>query len=238
MSEAIRAGTRPLRVVPAACLLAICLLGACDERIAPGNATTPATAPAPATLGCLPGTLEALPLPLDEGFALALRPSQTGPAPARCVLALFGPRTLKSPLAFDRGYARVFGHHEEDGTASLAGLEPAQLQLYRIGATGAAAVWLVRADIGTELEPAHRDVLFTTDVDGTTLPDHLLVGAGGLLYRRDYGIASPREFTIDEESGRGPEPGPRYRARYRIGEDGRFGLVASEILPAADPHDP
>lgn len=237
MSEAIRAGTRSRRATPAACLLAICLLGACGERTAPGAAATRDPAPAAATPGCMPGTLDALPLPLEEGYALARRPAQTGPAPARCVLALFGSRTLKSPLAFDRGYARVFGHHEEDGTASLAGIEPAQLQLYRVGATAGAAVWLLRADIGTELEPAHRDVLFSTDLDGAALLDHLLVGAGGLLYRRDYGIASPQAFTIDEESGRGPEPGPRYRARYRIGEDGRFGLVESDVL-AAGPHGP
>ena len=237
MSEAIRADTRPLRVVPAACLLSICLLGACDERTAPAHATTPASAPAPATLGCLPATLDALPLPLEEGFALALRPSQAGPAPARCVLALFGARTLKSPLAFDRAYARVFSHHEEDGTLDLAGLEPAQLQLYRVGAAGGASVWLLRADIGTEFEPAYRDVLFTTDFEGATLVDHLLVGARGLLYRRDYGIASPRGFTIDEESGRGPEPGPRYRARYRIGDDGRFALVDSDI-PGTAPGQP
>jgi len=150
----------------------------------------------------------------------------------RCVLSLFGTRTLKSPAAFDRAYGRVFAYHEEDGTLDLGGLSPTQLQLFRVGSTTAADVWLLRTDIGTMLESAHRDVLFTTGrVDGA-LVDQLLIGSMGILYRRDYDIETADTFAIGEDTGRGAEIGPGYRARYRIGEDGRYSRISAEVLPA------
>lgn len=213
-----------------ACLLATCLLAACADQ-APGDPAVSATAtPTPPTLSCMPGALVSLQLPLREGFALAHDDPGTGASVGRCVLSLFGSRTLKSPAAFDRGYGRVFAYHEEDGTLDLRAVSPQQLQLFRVGSTMAADVWLLRMDVGTVLEPAHRDVLFTTGrVDGA-LVDHLLVGSMGILYRRDYDIASADAFAIVEDTGRGAEIGPGYRASYRVGDDGLYSLVAAELL--------
>src|SRR5690606_39825476 len=85
-----------------ACLLATCLVACTDQ--APGDPAVSATAtPTPPTLSCMPGALVSLQLPLREGFALAHDDPGTGAAVGRCVLSLFGSRTLKSPAAFDRG---------------------------------------------------------------------------------------------------------------------------------------
>ncbi|WP_298575003.1 hypothetical protein [uncultured Luteimonas sp.] len=226
-----RAGARPAVVARAACLLAACLLAACADP-APRATQDAEPAAATATLSCLPGTLVSLQLPLREGFAFTHAAPRGSDAVARCVLSLFGPRTLKSPLAFDRAYGRVFAYHEEGGTLDLHALEPGQLRLFRIGSSGAADVWLLRADIGTPFEPAHLDVLFSTRRGDGTLVDHLLVGAMGMLYRRDYDIETARAFAIHEETGRGAMAGPGYRARYRVQDDGRFVLVDSDVLPA------
>ncbi|MGY1409035.1 hypothetical protein ACW5EG_05605 [Luteimonas sp. A611] len=221
-----------------ACLLATCLLPACADRAPADSATSATTTPTPSTLSCMPGALVSLQLPLREGFALAHDDPGTGVAVGRCVLSLFGTRTLKSPAAFDRGYGRVFAYHEEDGTLDLRALSPTQLQLFRVGSTTAADVWLLRTDIGTILEPAHRDVLFTTGrVDGA-LVDHLLVGSMGILYRRDYDIETADAFAIIEDTGRGAEIGPGYRASYRIGDDGRYSLVSGEVIPVPGTTEP
>jgi len=235
MSEVPRAGARRRLAARLSCLLATGVLAACSEQAAHQPPPSPPAAPAATVLGCMPGTLASLQLPLREGFALAHGQVRTSEPLARCVLSLFGTRRLKSPLAFDRAYAGVFTFHEEDGTLDLGGLAPAQLQLFRVGATPAAAVWLLRMDVGSELEPAHRDVLFSTSGDGAALVDQLLVGSLGMLYRRDYDIESAHAFAIQEDTGRGPERGPRYRARYRVEDDGRFALVSSRVLPPDAP---
>lgn len=226
-----------------ACLLATCLLAACADREPGEQATSAAASPTPSTpstLSCMPGALVTLQLPLREGFALAHDDPGMGAAVGRCVLSLFGTRALKSPAAFDRAYGRVFAYHEEDGALDLRALSAEQLQLFRVGSTGAAEVWLLRIDTGTILEPAHRDVLFTTGhVDGA-LVDHLLVGSMGILYRRDYDIEAADAFAIVEHTGRGAEIGPGYRARYRVGDDGRYSLVSAEVIPvpaATEPSD-
>lgn len=224
------AGSRRSTATRLACLLTTCLLAACADP-APDDAATVAPTPAaPSTLSCMPGTLVTLQLPLPEGFALAHDDPGTSAAARRCVLSLFGTRTLKSPAAFDRAYGKVFAYHEEDGTLDLQALAPAQLQLFRVGATAASEVWLLRMDTGTMLEPAHRDVLFTTARADGTLVDHLLVGSMGLLYRRDYDIESADAFAIAEDTGRGAMLGPGYRARYRVEQDGRFSLVSGEVI--------
>ena len=232
MPGVFRAGARP---AAATCLLA-CLLAACS------GPATDAAAPAQTdeakplrSLGCLPTSLVSLELPLREGFAYAHGAPRSDAHVGRCVLSMFGPRTLKSPLAFDRAYRRVFAYHEEDGTTDLRGLAPEGLQLFRIGSTSAADVWLLRADTGTELEPAHHDVLFSTRRDDGVLVDHLLVGAMALLYRRDYDIENTQAFAIREDTGRGAEAGPGYRARYRGGDDGVFALVDGQVLPPDAP---
>lgn len=227
-----RAGARPV-VARAACLLATCLLAACaDPAPRATEDADPVVATPPPTLSCLPGALVSLPLPLREGFAFMHAAPRGSDAVARCVLSLFGTRTLKSPLAFDRTYGRVFAYHEEGGTLDLRTLAPGQLRLFRIGSTAAAEVWLLRADIGTPLEPAHLDVLFSSRREDGALVDHLLVGAMGLLYRRDYDIETAQAFAIHEDTGRGAIAGPGYRARYRIEDDGRFVLVDADVLPA------
>lgn len=228
-----RAGARPAVTT---CLLAACLLAACTGPATDAAAPADAGTAGPARpLGCLPTALVSLDLPLREGFAYAHVAARSDEHVSRCVLSMFGPRTLKSPLAFDRAYRRVFAYHEEDGTTDLRGLAPARLQLFRIGSTPAADVWLLRADTGTELEPAHHDVLFSTRREDGALVDHLLVGAMGLLYRRDYDIDTAQAFAIHENTGRGEEAGPGYRARYRVGDDGRFVLVDGQVLPPPGP---
>src|SRR5690606_19078325 len=145
--------------------------------------------PASVTLQCLPTALLPLPLPLTEGFAAAHADAATSPALAECMQSLFGSRTLKSPAAFDRAYGRVFAYHEEGGTLAPATLRHRGLRLFRLGETSDARVWLLRIDTGTELEEeAHLDVLFSTARADGALVDQLLVGAMGLLYRRDYDI--------------------------------------------------
>ena len=156
MPGVFRAGARP---AAATCLLA-CLLAACS------GPATDAAAPAQTgeakplrSLGCLPTSLVSLELPLREGFAYAHGAPRSDAHVGRCVLSMFGPRTLKSPLAFDRAYRRVFAYHEEDGTTDLRGLAPEGLQLFRIGSTSAADVWLLRADTGTELPSGRPGLL-------------------------------------------------------------------------------
>ena len=233
MSGVSRAGARPAVVARAACLLAACLLVACADPApaATADADPAAATPTPA-LSCLPGALVSLQLPLREGFAFAHDAPPGSDAVARCVLSLFGTRTLKSPLAFDRDYGRVFAYHEEGGTLGVHGLAPDQLQLFRIGSTAAAEVWLLRADIGTPFEPAHLDVLFSSRAKDGALVDQLLVGAMGMQYRRDYDIDTAQAFAIHEDTGRGAIAGPGYRARYRVEDDGRFVLVDADVLPA------
>jgi hypothetical protein len=227
MSEVQRAGASVLAAALAASLIAGCSGPAPSAESAQAEPPTPA----PETLNCMPGALSSLQLPLREGYALAHSGPPTSPPAARCVLALFGTRVLKTPVAFDRAYGRVFAYHEEDGTLSLRGLQPSQLQLLRIGSTAEADVWLLRVDAGTELQPAHRDVLLSTARGDGALVDHLLVGSMGMLYRRDYDIEAVDAFAVQEDTGRGPEIGPGYRANYRIEADGRFVLASSQVLP-------
>lgn len=227
MPGVFRAAARHTVAVLATCLLAACA----GDSAGTDAAATSGEAAALPRLSCLPGALLSIELPLQEGYAYAHAGPRSGDNVGRCVLSLFGTRTLKSPLAFDRAYGTVFAYHEEDGTLDLRGLTPARLQLFRIGSTAAADVWLVRAEAGTELEPSHHDVLFSTGRQDGALVDHLLVGAKGMLYRRDYDIEAAQGFTIHEETGRGPEAGPGYRGRYRVLDDGRFELVEGRVLP-------
>lgn len=209
------------------------LLAGCGAE-APVDATREADAPAASVeprLQCMPATLVSLRLPLSEGFALAHDATATSRAAIDCVLALFGNGALKSPAAFDRAYGRVFAYHEEDGTLALVSLPPQDMQLFRIGSSGGANVWLLRVHTGVELDGAHYDVLFTTEQATGTLVDQMLVGAMGMLYRRDYDIDSAEAFAISEDTGREAEAGPGYRARYRVGGDGRFSLVSGQLLP-------
>ncbi len=230
MPGVFRATARPAAALVAACLLLACGGGG-DDAAPTTAAAADEVVPLP-RLNCLPGALLALELPLREGLAYAHGGPRSGEAVGRCVLSLFGTRALKSPLAFDRAYGEVFAYHEEDGTLGLRGLAPAQLQLFRIGSTAAADVWLLRADTGTELEPGHHDVIFSSGRRDGALVDQLLVGARGMLYRRDYDIENVQAFSIQEQTGLGPEVGPGYRARYRVGDDGRFELVEGQVLPA------
>lgn len=180
---------------------------------------------------CMPTALVSLPLPLDEGFAVAHDHPAQAPAVVDCVFGLFGAGPLKSPAAFDRGYGRVFAHHEEDGTLALASLPRDQVQLFRLGAVGDAHTWLLRVDSGFDFDDRHHDVLFSTARGSGELLDQLLVGGHGIYYRRDYSITAPDRFSIREDTGRGADAGPGYRARYRVGSDGRFMLQAGEVLP-------
>ncbi|MGJ4802239.1 hypothetical protein [Luteimonas sp. SDU82] len=227
-----------ITAAPATSLLIACLLAACSDPpsrpeadLAHGAAEA-AVDQAPPRLSCLPAALVSLQLPLREGLAFAHPDPGTSEAVAQCVLSLFGTRTLKSPLAFDRAYGRVFAEHEEGGTLDLRGIAPSQLRLFRIGSTPTVDVWLLRAGTGTELEPAHIDILFSTRRADGALVDQLLVGAIGMLYRRDYDIETARTFAIHEDTGHGAAPGPGYRARYRLDDAGRFALVAGQVLPA------
>ncbi|WP_202842937.1 hypothetical protein [Luteimonas saliphila] len=181
----------------------------------------------------MPTALVSLRLPLDEGLALAHDQVPTSPAVVDCVFSLFGDRPLKSPAAFDRAYGRVFAYHEEDGTLALSALPRDRVQLFRLGATDDANVWLLRVDSGFEMDGVRHDVLFSTDRAGGALVDQLLVGAMGMLYRRDYDIDAVDAFAIREDTGRGEEAGPGYRARYRVEADGRYALVSSDVAKAS-----
>ncbi|TYT25296.1 hypothetical protein FZO89_02880 [Luteimonas viscosa] len=182
----------------------------------------------------MPAALVSLRLPLEQGLALAHDQVPTSPAVVDCVFALFGDGPLKSPVAFDRGYGRVFAYHEEDGTLALSSLPRDRVQLFRLGATDDADVWLLRVDSGFEFAGTRHDVLFSTGRASGALVDQLLVGARGLLYRRDYDIDAADAFAITEETGLRDEPGPGYRARYRVESDGRFTLVSGQVLATQD----
>lgn len=219
------------------CALALLLLAGCGRQ-ADGDAAAPAPAATAATmpaLRCMPTTLVTLRLPRSEGLAL---PQEGGPANAStvdCVLSLFGNRPLKSPVAFDRAYAPVFAFHEEDGTRTLASLPREALHLFRLGEVGGASAWLLRVDTGLEMEGSRYDVLFTTDRASGALVDQLLVGAMGVMYRRDYDIDAADAFAIREDTGREDAAGPGYRARYRVTDEGRFVLASGQVLPAPGP---
>lgn len=210
-------------------------IAGCSGPSPPAGPTTPIeTAPqADAALQCMPTALVSLRLPLDEGLALAHDQVPTSPAVVDCVFSLLGDRPLKSPAAFDRAYGRVFAYHEEDGTLALSALPRDRVQLFRLGATDDANVWLLRVDSGFEMDGVRHDVLFSTDRAGGALVDQLLVGAMGMLYRRDYDIGAVDTFAIREDTGRGDEAGPGYRARYRVEADGRYALVSSDVVPAS-----
>ncbi len=217
--------------------LALALLAGCAQPPPPasdGDAASVPTAPAaPApALRCMPTALVTLKLPLSEGFALAQAGEPANASTVDCVLSLFGHRPLKSPVAFDRAYAPVFAFHEEDGTRTLASLPRDALRLFRVGDVGGASTWLLRVDTGMEMEGSRYDALFTTDRAGGALVDQLLVGAMGVMYRRDYDIDAADAFAIREDTGREDTAGPGYRARYRVMDDGRFALVSGQALPA------
>lgn len=209
-------------------LLAGC--GAEPAVEAPTAAEVPREAPEP-RLQCMPAALVSLRLPLSEGFALEHDAAPTSRAAIDCVLGLFGKGALKSPAAFDRDYGRVFAYHEEDGTLALASLPRHDMQLFRLGGSGGANVWLLRVRTGIELEGPHYDILFSTAQADGALVDQMLVGAMGTLYRRDYDIDSALAFAIAEDTGREADAGPGYRARYRVDRDGRFSLVSGQVLP-------
>ena len=223
-----------------ATVLAAAALTACGGPEAPHAATATATAADPAPqpsrpvkLQCMPNALVSLALPLEEGLSAALDAAPAGPALADCVLGLFAGRAFKSPAAFDPAYGRVFAYHEEHGALALRSLPRDGLQVWRLGNTSQANVWLLRVDAGTALEDAHYDIIASTARSDGALVDDLLIGAIGLLYRRDYDLMAADAFSIREDTGRGAETGPGYRARYRTLEDGRFRLVSSEVVPAA-----
>jgi len=222
------------------CAIALVLLAAC-ARPSPEATAAADPAPAPAaslpTLRCMPTALVSLRLPIDEGFALEHEGEKASAATVDCLLSLFGSAPLKSPVAFDRAYAPVFAFHEEDGTRTLASLPRDAMRLFRLGEAGSAHVWLLRVDTGLEMEGSRYDVVFSTDRDSGALVDQLLVGATGVMYRRDYDLDGADAFAIREDTGREDDAGPGYRARYRVDADGRFALVSGQVLPApgADP---
>jgi len=217
--------------------LALALLASCGGP-APADRTIAVEAPsieaAASTnaLQCMPTALVTQQLPLEEGFSLPVVGDAAGTAVVDCLLSLFGDRPLKSPMAFDRDYATVFAFHEEDGTRTLASMARDDMHLSRLGDTAGASVWLLRIDAGTEMEGSRHDVLFSVDRAHGTLVDQLLVGAMGLLYRRDYDIDAADAFSLREDTGRGDAAGPGYRARYRVQDDGRFARVSAQVLTA------
>lgn len=236
---------RPRRRFPfraSSCAIALVLLAACARPSPEDAAASDPAAPAgPAaslpTLRCMPTALVSLRLPIDEGFALEHEGERASAATVDCLLSLFGGDPLKSPVAFDRAYAPVFAFHEEDGTRTLASLPRDAMRLFRLGEAGKAHVWLLRVDTGLEMEGSRYDVVFSTDRDSGALVDQLLVGATGVMYRRDYDLDGADAFAIREDTGREDDAGPGYRARYRVEADGRFALVSGQVLPApgADP---
>jgi len=220
------------------CALALIMLAGCGQPPPASSGNAASVPPMPAlTLRCMPTALVTLKLPVSEGFALAQAGEAANASTADCLLSLFGNRPLKSPVAFDRAYAPVFAFHEEDGTRTLASLSRNALHLFRVGDVGDASMWLLRVDTGMEMEGSRYDIVFTTDRASGALVDQLLVGATGVLYRRDYDLDDAGSFAIREDTGREAEAGPGYRARYRVEPDGRFALVSGQVLPppGADP---
>ena len=216
--------------------LALILLTGCGQPPPASEGDTAFVPAAPVatatTLRCMPTALVTLKLPLSEGFALTQAGEPANASTVDCLLSLFGNRPLKLPVAFDRAYAPVFAFHEEDGTRTLASLPRDAIHLFRIGDVGGASTWLLRVDTGMEMEGSRYDVLFTTDRASGALADQLLVGAMGVMYRRDYDIDAADAFAIREDTGREDTAGPGYRARYRVTDDGRFALASGQVLPA------
>lgn len=236
----MRHATPQRRPHRASCLaLASVLLAACSQpppgtTAVPEEATTATdSASALPILRCMPTALVTLRLPIEEGFALEHEGGKANAATVDCLLSLFRGGALKSPLAFDRAYASVFAFHEEDGTRTLASLPRDAVRLFRLGEVGQANVWLLRVDTGQQMEGSRYDVVLSTGRDSGALIDQLLVGATGVMYRRDYDLGSAGSFAIREDTGREDDAGPGYRARYRVEPDGRFALVSGQVLPAA-----
>lgn len=233
MSEVPPAGLRRPAFHALAASIALAFAGCAEPTPAGADASleaSPATTAGP-VLHCMPAALVSLRLPLSEGFALAHDGAETGERAVDCVLSQFGSGALKSPAAFDRAYGQVFAYHEEDGTLALPSIPRETVQLFRLGEAGDANTWLLRIDTGAGLEGSRYDVLFSTGKADGKLVDQLLVGAMGVLYRRDYDIDAADAFAIREDTGREASVGPGYRARYRVGPDGRFALVAGQVLP-------
>lgn len=219
-----------------ACLASVLVLAACSgagDPPPPTAAATSSAAPSRPVLQCMPSAPVPLHLPIEEGLALDHDDLGTPAAAIDCALSLFGDAPLKTPLGFDLAYARVFRFHEEDGTLAPAAIPRANAQLFRLGDAGDADTWLLRLDTGVELEGSRYDVLFSTDRDSGELVDQLLVGARGLMYRRDYDIDGATAFAIREETGRAALAGPSYLARYEVRPDGRFAKLSSQVEPAA-----
>lgn len=221
---------RPVRPAAVAALCVLALSGCEPPRPAPAPAAPPRAALVPA-LSCMPGARAAIELPLEEGLGYE-HPAEPAPAtPADCVLALFGERTLNTPAALDPDYAQVQARHGEDAGLRLSRLPREGLQLLRVGATAQADVWLLRIDGGVAIPGQRHDLLFSTGRPDGHLVDQLLVGARGLFYRRDYDLEAVDAFSVREESGAVGEPGPGYRAGYRIDPSGRLRLEAAQVLP-------
>jgi len=233
MSEVPLAGLRRSALHALAASIALAFANCAEPTPAdadPGAAASPAAAN-DSVLHCMPTALVSLRLPLGEGLALEHDEVETDARAVDCVLLLFGKGALKSPAAFDRAYGQVFAYHEEDGTLALPSIPRETVQLLRLGEAGDANTWLLRIDSGVELEGSRYDVLFSTGKADGELVDQLLVGAMGVLYRRDYDIDAADAFAIREDTGREASVGPGYRARYRVGADGRFVLVSGQVLP-------
>jgi|GEM_PF-863597 len=231
MPEVPLAGLRrpPLHALAAS--IALAFAGCAEPSPADAAAAASPAAANDPVLHCMPTALVSLRLPLGEGFALEHDEVETDARTVDCVLSLLGNGPLKSPAAFDRAYGQVFAYHEEDGTLALPSIPRETVQLLRLGEVGNANTWLLRIDTGAGLEGSRYDVLLSTGKADGALVDQLLVGAMGMLYRRDYDIDAADAFEIREDTGREASVGPGYRARYRVGPDGRFMLVSGQVLP-------
>ncbi len=231
MSRVARNGrTAVIRLLSSAAAAMLCAGCGSEAGTPPVSATSCLTALPPA----------AMPLPMAQGTMQEPAAGTLDEAGRRCTDALFD-GVISAPLAFDPGYAPVQAFHGEDMALDYGALPKQRVRLWRVSATPAGGVWLLRVDTGAEMEGGRYDILFTADVAGRPL-DRLLVGADGVMYRRDYDLTGPAAFALREDTGREETSGPSYAAAFAIDAQGRIrrdpsGDATLAVQPAPIPDD-
>ncbi|MBX2916082.1 MAG: hypothetical protein KF856_12500 [Cyclobacteriaceae bacterium] len=98
----------------------------------------------------------------------------------------------------------------------------------RLGSAVSAQIYLLQLLTGNVLEEEEYDIIFTLDGDNQVV-DHLVIGASGVLYQRDFHFSDSKRFTITEVTGREETIGPSYAAAYYITKDGKIELENGEV---------
>ncbi|MBX2895997.1 MAG: hypothetical protein KF763_11175 [Cyclobacteriaceae bacterium] len=151
-----------------------------------------------------------------------------------CLLTLFDSIELKSPVDFDKSYNELIQFHQSSAKILLNELMSAnesQIYCVQLGSVGSAQVYLLQLITGNVLEEEEYDIIFTLDDDNRVV-DHLVIGASGVLYQRNFRFSDLNRFTITEVTGREETVGPSYAAGYYINKAGKIELENGEVKPA------